>query len=395
MSSLRALAVVALVPALVLNLAGCGNGGGWTPPPPPVNVMTVASADVPMSFVYAGRVSDSRQVEVRARVAGTLVKRAYVEGARVNRGEVLFLIDPAQLQADAKAANAQLAEARSLSEQAERDATRTEELFGRGLVSVRERDLALSQRDQARAAWQRAQAEADRRSIDLGYTRVTAPVSGITSVETRPEGSYVSPQMEESLLTTITQVDPAVVDFSVSESDNLRLRTLMSSGRLLGPKRGGGVAKLVLNGGVPYAPAGKVEYLDIVIDPRTGTLLGRAQFANPDLDLLPGQFVRVVLEGYTLKNAIVVPEKAVMQGSEGAFVYVVDKDAVAHMRTVRLGLPLPGGRAIDDGLKVGEKVIIDNLVKVMPEQKVELPADKPPAAQPATAKADNGGAKGG
>ncbi len=380
---------IRVLPAFVLGclaglLAACGDGGGWSMPPPPVSVLEVKTVNVPMTFTYAGRVSESRQVEVRARVSGILQRRAYTEGARVNRGDLLFVIDPASMRAEAGAANAQLAQARAAAEQAERDATRAEEVFTKGVISTRDRDMAVSQRDQARAALARAQADADRRAIDLGYTRVTAPVSGITSIETKPEGSYVSPAKDDSLLTTITQMDPAVVDFSVSESDNLRMRALMSSGRLLGPRRGGGVAQLLTSSGESYAHVGKVEYLDVVLDPRTGTLLGRAQFANPNLELLPGQFVRVVLAGYVLKNAIIVPEKAVQQGPQGAFVYVVDKENKAEIRPIALGLPVAGGRAVESGLVVGDRVIIDNLMKVQPGGAVDVmpaPAAAPPQAQ--------------
>lgn len=381
----RRLLAALLVPAL----AACGgDGGGWSMPPPPVAVMTATAVDVPMTFSYAGRVSDSQQVEVRARVTGILQQRAYTEGSHVKRGDLLFVIDPAPLRAEAGAASAQLEQARVAADQAERDAARAEEVFARGLISVRERDLAVSQRDQAKAALARAQADADRRGIDLGYTRVTAPVSGITSIETRPEGSYVSPAPEESLLTTITRIDPVTVDFSVSESDNLTLRTLTAAGRLVGPKRGEGRAKLGLHGSEIYPLDGKVEYLDVVLDPQTGTLLGRAQFANPQLELLPGQFVRVILDGYTLKGAVVVPEKSVLQGPQGAFVYVVDKDGKAEARTVTLGLPVNGGRVIDAGINPGDRVILDNLMKVQPGAAVEvLPAQPVAAAATATASA--------
>jgi len=386
MPACRRLLAALLVP---VTLAACGgDGGGWSMPPPQVSVLEAKAVDVPMTFSYAGRVSDSQQVEVRARVTGILQQRAYAEGSHVKRGDLLFVIDPAPLRAEAGAASAQLEQARVAAEQAERDATRAEDVFAKGLISVRERDIAVSQRDQAKAALARAQAEADRRGIDLGYTRVTAPVSGITSIETRPEGSYVSPAPEESLLTTITRVDPVTVDFSVSESDNLQLRRLTAAGRLVGPKRGEGKARLGLYGSEVYPLEGTVEYLDIVLDPQTGTLLGRAQFANPNLELLPGQFVRVMLGGYVLKGAIVVPEKAVMQGPQGAFLYVVTADGKAEARPVTLGLPVEGGRVIDTGIAPGDRVILDNLMKVQPGGAVEVlpPATAAPAGAAAAGK---------
>lgn len=368
--------------ALVIFLAACGGPGGRPPmPPPAVSVLAVQPEDVPLSFAYAGRASEARKVQIRARVEGTLVQRAYVEGARVRRGDLLFVIDPAPLRAAANAAIAQLAQARAAAQQAELDAQRAEEVFARQLISVRDRDMAISARDQARAALDRAAADADRAAISLGYTRVTAPVSGITSVEAMPEGSYVSPQPEHSLLTTITQIDPMVVDFSVSETDNARLRTLMSSGRLVGPVRGEGVANLTLGDGSVYPLAGKLEYLDVVLDPQTGTLLGRAEFPNPQAQLLPGQFVAVVLGGYTLKGAIAIPEKAIGQGPAGPFVYVVDAGGKAGIRPVTLGMPVRGNdRVIDAGLAAGDRVIIDNLMKVQPQAPVQV---IDPAAAPA------------
>lgn len=374
-----------VLPLLALLLVACGGGGGRPPfPPPEVTVQVLQPVDVPMTFSYAGRASDARRVEVRARVTGTLVQRAYVEGSRVKQGDLLFVIDPAPLRAQSNAAVARLAEAKAAAQQAENDAKRAEDVFARNLISARDRDVAITNRDQARAALARAQADADRAAIDLGYTRVTAPVSGITSIEARPEGSYVSTQQEQSLLTTITQIDPMLVDFSVSEADNLRLRALLDSGRLVGPARGAGHAHVVLPDGTRYAHEGKVEYLDVVIDPQTGTLLGRAVFPNKDATLLPGEFVRVDLDGYTLKGALLVPEKAIQQGAAGAFVLLVGADGKAEMRNVTLGLPVAGGRVIDQGLAPGDRVIVDNLMKVHPGSEVKvIPAAAPASGAPA------------
>ncbi len=378
---------------VAVSLAACGGGAGGPPPmpPPEATVLAVQPADVPMSFAYAGRASDARKVEVRARVSGTLVQRAYVEGSRVRQGDLLFVIDPAPLRAQSNSALARLAEARAAAQQAENDAKRAEEVFAKQLISVRDRDLALTNRDQARAALARAQADADAAAIDLGYTRVTAPASGITSIEAKAEGSYVSPQAEESLLTTITRIDPMTVDFSVSEADYARLRALIDAGRLVGPARGQGTARLLVND-APYAHEGRVEYLDVVLDPQTGTLLGRAEFANPDAALLPGQFVVVMLGGYTLKGVIRVPEKAIQQGPAGPYLYVLDAQNKAQIRPVTLGMPVKGERVIDAGLAAGERVVVDNLMKVHPGGEVKPAA--PAAAAPAAATAQPAAGKG-
>lgn len=372
----RALPIL-LVLSLVWGLSACGKqeqdskAQGAAPPAPEVGVIAVQPRDVAVENEYAGRTAGFREVEVRARVTGILQKRTYLEGQRVKAGDVLFQIDPAPFAVALARAQARLQDGEAQLRQAERDWTRVSALYGENAISARERDTSQSNLDLARANLAATKADVEAARIDLGYTRVEAPVSGVTSLEVRSEGSLVGPGATDSLLTRITQLDPLYVNFSYPDADALRQRALLASGKLTMAGEERLAAELRFGDGSVYGHEGYISFTDSTIDPATGTVRARAVFPNPESSLLPGQFVRIVPKGLTRKGVIVIPQAAVVQGPQGTFVYVVGEDDKAKVQPVTTGSTLKSEWLIEEGLKPGDRVIVDGVIKVRPGSPVK------------------------
>ncbi|HYG87846.1 MAG TPA: efflux RND transporter periplasmic adaptor subunit [Azospirillum sp.] len=386
------LSIGAALVAAAMALAACDGSPKQAqaqppaPPPPEVSAVTVQPHDVPLSLEYAGRVTGSREVEVRARVSGVLLERTYVEGSRVKQGDVLFRIDPEPYQIKLARAEAQLRQEEARLMQAERNWKRIEPLFRSETASGRDRDEALSALDLARASVAVAQAEVKAARIDLNYTQVVAPVSGITARETMSEGSLVGTGSTDGLLTHITQLDPVYVNFAIPDAEATTYRESVEQGAVEIPADGKLPVRVRTAAGTLTEESGQLNYTDSTVDPRTGTIQARAVIPNPDGRLLPGQFVRAVVQGMTLKNAVTVPQKAVMQGPQGPFVYVVpgEGETQAQVRPVKLGRAMGNEFVVADGLKGGERVITEGVIKVRPGAPVRVaPAQ---AAQKETAR---------
>jgi membrane fusion protein (multidrug efflux system) len=395
----------AIVGALVLAAAVAGGYAYYSnarqagmaakappaPPPADVGVVEVRTAEIPLSLVYAGRVAGFRTVEVRAQVNGVILKREFVEGERVKEGDVLFRIDPRPYQAALDRANAQLGQAQATFTQAEENFGRIEELSKRQVATAKQLDDARAARDQSRAAVLGAQADIQTARLNIEFTTVKAPVSGPTSLVSPPEGSLA--QTQQTLLTTITQLDPAYVNFSTSDSEFRELRVLNES--RAGPLSEDDITvSLRFGDGLAYRAGGKINVSANTIDPRTGTVQVRAIFPNPDGDLLPNQFVRVEVKGVTLPNSIVIPQQAVSQGPQGASVYVVNAQNVAETRQIKLDREIGKGWVVKDGLKDGERIVADGVMRVRPGATVkptlltaEAVTNPAPAAAPAPAPA--------
>lgn len=377
--------------AAAVAVVACGVSPGAAlaqqpaPPPPEVSTVTVQPHDVPLSFEYAGRVTGSREVEVRARVNGILLERTYVEGSRVKQGDVLFRIDPEPYQVKLTRAEAQLRQEEARLMQAERNWKRIEPLFRSETASGRDRDEALSALDLARASVAVAQAEVKAARIDLNYTQVVAPVSGITAREAMSEGSLVGTGSSDGLLTHITQLDPVYVNFAIPDAEAATYRELVEQGAVAIPADGKLPVRVRTAAGTLSEESGRLNYTDSTVDPRTGTIQARAVVPNPAGRLLPGQFVRAVVQGITLKNAVTIPQKAVMQGPQGAFVYVVpgEGEVPAQVRPVKLGRAVDSEFVVADGLKGGERVITEGVIKVRPGAPVRVASAQ--ANQPAQA----------
>jgi membrane fusion protein (multidrug efflux system) len=361
--------------------------------PVEVGVIKVSRTDAPLPLTYAGRVAGFRIVEIRSQVSGTILKREFIEGAKVKEGDVLFRIDPRTYQAALDRAAAQLGQSRATLVQAEENFKRIEELARKQVATEKQLEDARAARDLARAAVQGAEAEIETAKLNIEFTTIKAPVSGPTSLTAPPEGSLA--QAQQTVLTTITQLDPAYVNFSVSEAEFIELRGMnRARDRPLTPADI--TIKLQLGDRTKLPVEGKLAETSSTVDPRTGTLQVRSIFPNEDGLLLPNQFVRVLVTGVSLQGVFVVPQRAVSQGPQGAFVYVVNStnDGVTS-RPIKLEREVHGGWAVKDGLNDGENVVVDNLLRIRPGARVKPVAVNPKESAPGLSAAnDNPGAPG-
>ncbi|WP_408636971.1 efflux RND transporter periplasmic adaptor subunit [Pseudomonas aestuarii] len=355
------------------------------PPAPEVLVETVNVGPLPLVFEYSARTAGFREVQVRAQVSGILQERTYLEGSAVKQGQVMFRIDPRTYQAALARAKGALAQEQARYRQTERDLKRIRELQKKGYASESELDNAISNFEQSKANIQAAEAEVQSKQIDLDYCTVTAPISGITSKETVSEGSLmVAGDPNASLLSNITQLDPIYVNFAAPDSDVESVRSGLQSGALV--LEGEQMSVEILYGdGSRYPLEGKVDFTGSLVDRGTGTVSARAVVPNPEQKLLPGQFVRVLVKGISLPNAITVPERAIAQGPRGTFVYVVDEQGIARMREVSTGRTSAGRWVVESGISAGDRVIIEGLPKVRPDAPVKV-AEAASSAAPAAAK---------
>ena len=351
----------------LLMLTGCsgqdGEGqqaGAGGMPPAAVVVQQATLADVTVRQDYAGRARGAREVEVRARISGILEQRLYEEGQMVREGDALFRIDRKPAAAALQRARAQRQVAEADVQQAEREWNRISSLFERNAVSERDRDSAQSALELARANLAVANAGVAQAELDLGYTDVTAPISGVTSLEDFPEGSLID---TGTLLTTIVQLDPVHVRFALPEND-ANIRRAAREGMVRTDQEQNVSARLVLADGSEYDLDGRIDFTASTLDPRTGTVSARAVFPNPEQVIVPGQFVRVRVELQSFDDVITVPERAVTQGQNGPVVYVVDDESKARVRQVELGPVSDGRQILLSGLEAGDRYIVSGLVNL-------------------------------
>lgn len=370
------------VPLMLITtavLAGCSSGGadankkkGDGSTPVPVAVKTVKPGTVDIYATYPGRIQGAREVEVRARVEGILIRRHYNEGEYVETGELLFTISPEPYKAKVKQRKAQLAKARANLNQAQEVWQRVSRLYEANAVSEAERDEALAKLKTAKAAVALAKANLEAARIKLDYTTVEAPLSGVTSLEEIDVGARVTPG---TLLTTITQLDPVHVRFAVPAEDAMMrqkaLAAIVHEGEDSGPAMRR-EATLILPSGEVYDQTGFVDFAQSTIDPSTGTVHMRAVFDNSDHELVPGRFVRVRIRLETRHNAIVIPTKAIADSQTQTRVLVVTEDNMAKAVPVELGPTVEGGRIIEEGLEAGDRVIVIGLGQVKPGSKVTV-----------------------
>ena len=359
-------------------------------PPAQVTTTTVATSSFPVAFEYIGQAAGSKDAEVRPRVTGIVEKRLYSEGSTVKAGQPLFLIDPRPYEAQLAAAEAEIARVKAEKARADRELARLKPLAERRAIGQKEADDAQSQSELAAAAIQGAEARLTEAKLNVSYTRVVAPISGITGRALQSEGSLAS--ANQTLLTTISQVDPIWIAFNVAENERLKLDRARAEGKLVLPANDAYQVELRLSDGTTFPRAGKLDFSDIRVNPQTGTYEMRATVKNADAAIKPGQYLRVVLKGAQRRDALTVPQVAVMDGPQGKFVYVVgskDGKDVALPRPVVPGdwTPANGGNrwVIESGLQPGDVVIIDGMARLMPGAPIQVANAAPAPQKSATA----------
>lgn len=377
-------------------LCGCGKEPVAPPrPSPDVTVMTVTARDTPVTFEFVAQTQSSREVEIRARVAGFLDRRLYTEGDLVKAGQTLFQMDRKPFEAALASAQGQMAQQQARWEVAKATLARVRPLAAQNAVSKMDLDNAVGAERETHAAVLAAEGSVRSAQLNLSYTTITSPLNGLSSDAKKQEGSYVTPG-ESGLLTSVSQMDPIYVNFSLSENETLKYRDEIASGRLKFPPRSDFVVEVVLADGTVAPDKGQVNFLAPSFSQQTGTFLVRAVLANPKGLLRPGQFVRALAKGATRPNAILVPQKAVLEGAKSHFVWVVNTEGKPAQRVVEVGEWQGNDWFISKGLSAGERIVVDGALRVTaggPLTISEAPGAGAASAAPApSANGDSSGA---
>ena len=390
--------LAALCSFLVAALAACGGGdgkqggggaggspgGAGAMPPPEVGVVTVAPRTLPLPSELPGRIEASRVAQVRARVTGIVQKRLFTEGSDVKAGQALFQIDPAPYRAAADSARATLAKAQANLTQAAAQAARFKPLAEAKAISQQDYINATSAQAQAEADVAAARAALQTAQLNLGYATVTAPISGRIGRALVTEGALVS-QAEATQLATIQQINPVYANFTQSVSDVHKLRRALASGKAKALDRSMPV-RIVAEEGAELPQNGKLLFSDLSVDPTSGQVTLRAEVPNPDMQLLPGMYVRGRIAQVQVDQAMLLPQQAVTRSNQGDTVLVVGADGKPAPRPVKLGGAQGSDWVVLDGLKPGEQVIVDGFQKMRPGAPVK-PVPWAPAASAAAAPA--------
>jgi membrane fusion protein, multidrug efflux system len=352
-----------------------------------VTAVKVEPRDVPITFEWLAQTESSRQVEIRARVAGILEKRVYKEGAVVQEGQVMFEMErkPFETKLDAAKADLGVQEARAANarqnlERVQDLSKKNAGLSAHSLVSRQALDEAINAEREAAAAVLAVKAKVAEAELNLSYTTIRAPITGLSSFATKHDGSYIGPG-ENSMLTYVAAIDPIWVKFSASENHWLRLQEEVKAGRLVVPPDDAFDVEVVLADGRIHPQKGRLTFTDLAYSRDTGTYQERAEVPNPQEDLSPGQFVHARLLGAVRPKAILLPKRAVLQGAKGSFVWVVGPQSKAEFRPIELGDWYGDEWFVNEGLHSGDTVVVDGGIKVQPGAtlKVVEPAVQPEA----------------
>jgi membrane fusion protein (multidrug efflux system) len=371
-----ALAVAATMAA---GLAACSKPAPAPAPPVEVGVVVVQPAAFPLTRDLVGRLSATRTAEVRARVAGILLERVYTEGTDVARGDVLFRIDPAPLEAALHAAEAAADQAAATAKNAAATAARYRSLADKRVIARQDLDNALATARSTAAAVNEARAKAESARLDLSYATVRAPIAGRAGRAMVTEGALVG-QGEATELTTVEQIDPIYVNFSESMADVERLRRSQAAGDVELAAAGSAKVHILLTDGSAYPEVGTVSFSDLAVDPATGAVSLRATVPNPGHRLLPGMFVSLRLTEGEVRNAFAVPQKAVQRDAEGAYVLIVDAGSSVRKKRVELGSMRGSDWIVTAGLAKGDRVVVSGVQAAAIGARVRIAAPEPGAA---------------
>jgi membrane fusion protein (multidrug efflux system) len=380
---------LALLPIIAL-LAACGPSDEKKGPPPPmkaeVGVVEIAPGSQPIVTELPGRTNAKMIAEIRPQVSGIIQERTFVEGANVKAGDVLYRIDPAIYQAEVASAQAALEKAEANLKSIQVKAERYAELLKINAVSKQDHDDAQASLKQAQADIALAKAALDTARINLGYTRITAPISGRVETSIVTPGALVTAN-QTSALTTVQQLDPIYVDVTQPSSELLRLKRDLASGKLKRIGRDEARIKVLLEDGTAYPHPGRLSFSGVTVNPTSGAVTLRAILPNPEGLLMPGMYVRAQLEEAVDESAILVPQQSVTRTAKGdAMVLVVNAQGKVEQRPVAVGRVVGSQWMVDAGLNAGDRVIVEGFQKIKPGDEVKprpMTAEAAVQAQPA------------
>lgn len=372
MSMRRSLALIAVVSLMMVgcdkptgSAPGPGGGPGAAPPTPEVSVLVAKAETVPITRDLVGRLAATRTAQVRARVAGIVLERVYTEGTDVQRGQVLFRIDPARLEARLRAEEAALVRAEADAANAALTAKRYMDLRERKTLSQQDLDTAQAAERTTAAAVKQARANVETARLDLGYATVTAPIAGRAGRALVTEGALVG-EGEVTPLTTVEHIDPIYVNFGLSMQQVIELQQVVAPAGMAGLRSASIQVQVLSPDGTPTGSPGSLDFSDLAVDPNTGALSLRATLPNPDKALLPGMFVNLRLTAGALENAFVLPQAALARDLRGAYVMVVDAESTVQQRRVDTRGMTRTDWILTGDLKDGDQVIVAGLQKVKP-----------------------------
>jgi len=345
-----------------LALVSCNKQEPAVQPTPEVSVMVAEPRDVPIYQEFVGKTMSSRRVEIRSRVEGFLENRLYEEGTMVEEGQTMFQMDRKPFEAQLNATMAELAQQQARLTNTEANLARVKPLAEQNAVAQKELDDAIGMYRSSAAAVEAAKAKVVQAELDLGYTTIFTPVTGVSSFARKREGSYIG-KGQDALLTYVAQIQPMWVEFSVSENQIFRERKNRKSGLVTAPEGEEYEVEIELADHSIYPQRGQITFADASLSEETGTFLIRAEIPNPDKMLRPGQFVRARLHGAVRPGAILIPQRAVQQGAQGSFVWVIE-DGKTKFQPVKVGPWHGDDWFIEAGLDGGEQVIVDGALSV-------------------------------
>ncbi|MBY0362876.1 MAG: efflux RND transporter periplasmic adaptor subunit [Phreatobacter sp.] len=378
---------------LLVGLAACNDSGSTAPrpaaapPPPPVGIVTVTAGAVPIISELPGRIAPTRIAQVRPRVSGIIVARVFQQGSLVKEGDVLYRIDPEPFRVEVERSRATMQRAQATRLLAQQQNERVEQLRERNVASPQQLDSAVAALAQADADVASAKAGLAAAELNLKYADITAPISGRIGRALITEGALVAANGAEALA-TIQQLDPIYADFTQSATDLIRLRRAMQAGAVTPDQGDEAAVRLILDDGSAYPHTGRLLFSEATVDAGTGQVTLRGEFPNPNGDLLPGMYVRVLIEQGIQQNAIAVPQQAIQRDTAGrAQLYVVKADDTVEIRVVRSTRVVGTNAVIDEGLAAGDRVIVEGFQRLRPGGKVTASPWAPPAqgAAPAAA----------